>query len=485
MYKMRVGYSKLGRVVGFEPSKWKMAGEAEAVNILYRLAKRNSDIEFHVSGKSSGQPNPQYPNIVTYWDEHTPKSAWGVSTTAESGRQCNYCKEPAPVVIQRLTCCNRAKEASEREDYLAEVTAGLDAVVTHLGQHGTSHNFIPKVGKTWANTGTDDMVRPYVWAFNYGGYLARALNRFGDEHDGGTGRTVWLCADPRNYLNGRDVKWPTGLEQPEPVLAQYSCTLNGVHERWRDPRTPAEMGYLATIEGGLWRVEHHYRQSGLDMAMLPDDWENWPGDDFESRRPVGVVSTAAYLPDRKGRRSAIIADWVMKAFPDAPIWGKWDDRSIADLPDDTSVTVNDPADFPKLLGSLRTTVIVPPTPQGADGQKWCTAKPWQAFAARTVAFMIPPVDAQGWIIPASAPCKGAHSIAEGLWSIRDDWTEEELHLARWLRPLTPENLALNIRVVSENPETWEWLVTTQHSLLRRRWGLMEVESNIERRLKLR
>lgn len=483
-YRMRVGYGKLGRVIPFDPGKWKFAGEAEAVNILYRLAERNPDVEWHVIGKSSGVPNGP-PNIVTYWDEFTPKSAWGVSTTAPSGRMCNYCKQPAEIITTQLRCCERSREAADREDQLVRSAVSLDAMVIHLGQHGTSHNFIPKVGKTWDDPDVASVVRPYVWAFNYGGYLVRALNAFCDAHDGGTGRMVWLCADPRNYMNGRDIKWPTGTEREEPVLAQYNTVLNGVHERWRDQRSPTELGYFAKVEGGLWRVQHHYRHSGLDMAMLPDDWEDWPSDPFIERDPVGIISTSAYLPRREHRRSAAIADWVLSSFPDAPVHGKWDDRSLADLPEEARDRVKPAVNFEGRLASFRCTAIFPPTPQGLDGMKWCTAKPWQAMAARAVAFMIPPVDAQGWVIPVTAPQDGLIKVGDGLWSCRDDWTGEELHLARWLRPKTPEALAQFIRSAGHDESVWEWLVNTQLGLLRRRWAAAELETSIERRLKLR
>jgi hypothetical protein len=481
---LRIAYGKLGRIVIFDQSKWKMSGEAEATNLLYRLAERNPAIEWHVIGKSSGTPDPRYPNIVRYWDESTPKSAWGV-VPGGGGHMCNHCKTPVTEYTYRLLCCGRSKSATEYEEHLAQLAPSLDGAVFHLGQHGTSHNFIPKVGRTWDDQARDARVRPYVWAFNYGGYAVRALNALMDAHDGETGRMAWLCPDPRNYMNGRDVKWPTGLDEFEPVLAQYGCVLNGVHERWRDGRRPDHLGMDARIDGGTWRVQHHYRQSGLDMQMLPDDWESWPGEAFADRHPIGVVSTAAYLPRRDFRRSAMIADWVLSSFPSAPIYGKWDDRSLADLPAGANIAANTPHDFAQLLGSLRTTVVLPPTPAGADGMKWCTAKPWQAFAARAVAFMLPPVDAQGWVIPATRQVPGTRQVGVGLWSARDDWADEDLHLASWLRPQSPAELQVRAHAASTSPATWEWLVTAQRRLLARRWELREIESSIEERLKLR
>lgn len=480
----RVGYGKLGRIVIFDSAKWKFSGEAEATNLLYRLAERNPAVEWHVIGKSSGTPDPRYPNIITYWGEDTPKSAWG-TVPGGGGHMCNHCKTPVGEYSHRLLCCAKSRAATGYEDDIVTAAQTLDGLVFHLGQHGTSHNFIPKVGRTWDDPAPDAKVRPYVWAFNYGGYAVRAINAFMDKYSGAGGHMAWLCPDPRNYMNGRDIKWPTGLECQEPVLAQYQTVLNGVHERWRDARSPGELGFLAKVDGGTWRVQHYYRHSGLDMQMLPDDWEDWPGDAFAQRQPIGVVSTAAYLPRRDFRRSAMITDWVLRSFPAAPIYGKWDDRSRADLPAGANLEVNSPRDFAQLLGSLRVTTVLPPTPAGADGMKWCTAKPWQAFAARAVALMIPPVDAQGWVIPVRQPAPGLQQVADDLWSIRNDWDDDDLHLARWLRPADPAELAARVHVAASSEDAWAWLTGAQRRLLQRRWALREIESSIEERLQFK
>lgn len=482
---MKIGYGKLGRVLQFDSTKHKFAGEAEAVNVLYRLAARNPHVEWHIIGKSSGVPNSRYANIHTYWhDEDGAKAFWGAKTGG--GYECTHCKTMAPGLSSMfLDCCDTARRIGKREQVIADVAGTLDGMVIHLGQHGTSHNFIPKVGCTWNDPPDTSRARAYVWAINYGGYLIRALNRFTEMQSGdGRGNMVWLCPDPRNYLNARDVRSPAGLEQHEPVLAQYDVVLNGVHERYQNPLAPDVYGYEGMLDNGLWRVKHHYRHSGLDMAMLPDDWDVWPQTPFTERYDIGVLSTAAYMPRRDFRRSAMIADWVLTAFPDAPVWGKWDERSRADLPDGANLTVNDPDDFPELLGKLKTTVILPPTPVSMNGPKWCTAKPWQAFAAGAIALMVPPVDAQGWVIPATHPGDGTREIAPGLHSVRDDWSSDDLTLAEWLRPENPEHAEQIVKKISESSGTWEWLALAQRRLLRRRWDLHELESEIEMRLRI-
>ena len=143
---------------------------------------------------------------------------------------------------------------------------------------------------------------------------------------------------------------------------------------------------------------------------------------------------------------------------------------------------NDPADFHHILGSFKTTVSLPATARGKQDVRWVVAKPWQGFAANTVTFMLDPSDAQGWIIPTKIKDKKSKQVADGLYSVRDDWTEDDLHLARWLRVETPEELRKKVEAVDTSEETYNWLVTTQRSLLTRRWNEQLLEKEIESRL---
>lgn len=75
-------------------------------------------------------------------------------------------------------------------------------------------------------------------------------------------------------------------------------------------------------------------------------------------------------------------------------------------------------------------------------------------------------------------------VADDLWSIRDDWTSDDLNLARWLRVATPDEFVVRAKTASEDEGTWTWLVGAQRTLLQRRWDERRVENEIERRLGL-
>lgn len=476
-----VGYAKLGRSLQLDLSKGDMAGNAEATNVLVRLARRNPDVTWYIVGKNNGTTAlPE--NIVNIWPSNVSKAPW---LHGELLYRCGFCKTPATsATAWTLDCCERARDIMNLEDWVKAFMMRLDALVMHVGQHGVVHAPIPTVKTKWDE---NDFATPYAWARNYGHYLIDGFNRFCDARDGGKGKVVWLCADPRNFFKARDIKWPTGATEDEPVLAQYEYSRDGKHERYLDPRSPAELGFKAEQQrdGQVWKVMHHYVHSGLEMAMLPDNWDTWGRPSFEERYSVGVATTAAYIPDRRMRRSAMIQDWVLSQFPQASIWGKWNEKSLADLDEPDRVKVNSPLDFSDLLANYRTTVALPPTGTIANGMRWCTAKPYQVFAARSVCFFLPPTDAQGWIIPNIERVDGSKQVEPGLWSMRDDWTQDELHLARWLRVRNPDDYGKRARAASEDKATWEWLVGVQRKLLERRWNEHRLETMIEERIGLR
>jgi hypothetical protein len=476
---VNVGYAKLGRSLQLDLSKGDMAGNAEATNVLVRLARRNPSVTWYLVGKNNGVGDlPD--NIINLWPPNVSKAPW---LHGEQLYRCGFCKTPASsAVAWRLDCCDRARECLNLEDYVKAVMMRLDALVMHVGQHGVVHAPIPTVNKKWDE---GDFATPYAWARNYGHYLIEGFNKFCDaQPNGGKGKVVWLCADPRNFFKARDIKWPTGATNDEPVLAQYEYSRDAKHERYLDLRSPAELGFKGEQlrDGQVWKVMHHYVHSGLEMAMLPEDWDTWGAKSWHERDEVGVATTAAYIPDRRMRRSAMIEDWVFSQFPDAHVFGKWNEKSLADVTG--KVVENNPLDFPDLLGSYRTTIALPPTGTIANGMRWCTAKPYQVFAARSVCFMLPPTDAQGWIIPNTEQVDGSKQVEPGLWSMRDDWTQDELHLARWLRVRNAEDYGKRARA-AQDEATWNWLVDTQRNLLERRWNEHRLETMIEERIGLR
>lgn len=448
---MKVGYAKLGRSMNFDVNKHGFQGDAEAPNLLYRLARRNPDVTWHLVGRNNAGSNLLEPNVINPWGDRGTSPGFA--------------------------------------DKMSVYIGTLDAVVVQVGQHGTSHSCIPQSHSTWAQYYTDPInhgTTPFDWAFTYAGFLVKGLNLLGDRTDGRT-PVVWLVPDPRNFIFARDVKWPTGMDD---ILSQYQYSRTQRHERYRDSRTPDELNIKMEVEldrdGEIWVVRHQHRYADLELMMLPDDWESWLSPTFDERLPIGVASTSFAATVNKSsagdvstkldeaRRSELLRDFVLASFPDAPIYGKWDDKSLADVPPGT-VTVNDPRDFYDLLRGWRTTVALPALNTG-----WTVAKVYQAWATSTVCFMLRNVDSQGWTLPTRRP--GTPEVAPGLYSIRDDWTPADIQLAAWLRVETPDELQSRVVAANHNFDTWHWLVDAQRALLQRRWDAHYLENEIERKL---
>jgi len=474
----RIGYAKLGRSMQLDLSKGDMAGNAEALNVLIRLAKRNPDIEWYIIGKNNGGSAGLPKNVINPWPDGISRSPW---LHANGEYRCAFCKTAVANETWDLTCCDRSREVTSAEEYVKALIMRMDALVMQVGQHGVVHAPIPFVDKTWSE---GIFATPYAWARNYGHYLIDGVNRFCDaQSDGGKGKVVWLTADPRNFFKARDIKWPTGTTEDEPVLAQYQYKRDAKHERYLDPRTPSELGFKAEQQRGgeVWKTDHYYRYSGLELAILPDDWDTWGSTPHDRRNDIVVATTAAYLPDVRMRRSVMVQRWIFDQFPDAPVFGKWSDKSLADVTG--KVIENNPLDFPSLLALGRATISLPATGTITNGMNWVVAKPFQCFAARTACFFVPPVDSQGWVVPNTRQVDGSHRVADGLWSVRDDWTEDELQLARWLRVDQPEQLKRRVEALNDEG-TWLWITNTQRALLQRRWDEHLLETLIEQRLGL-
>jgi hypothetical protein len=459
-----IGYCKLGRSLNFDVSKHGMQGDAEGPNLLRRLARRNPDITWALVGRNNLGTEPFEPNVFNPW-AHRGAQDDGTKTTAASPGFA---------------------------DKMSAFIGTLDGIVVQVGQHGTSHSSIPKSDATWEQFDTDPLEHgtiPYDWAYTYAGFLIKGLNLLGDRTDG-RAPVVWLVADPRNYIFARDIKWPTGMDD---ILSQYEYSRLQRHERFRDPRTPAELGvkHVETVdrEGEIWVVRHQHRYADLELMILPDDWQQWTHKTFDERVPIGVATTSfAPLMGKSGagdvgvgtdktRRSELVRDFVLTSYPDAPVFGKWDEKSLADVPSG-AVTINKPHEFFDLLGSWRTTVALP-----ALNTSWTVAKVYQAWASHTVCFMLRNLDAQGWMLPSRRP-EGHIEVAPGLYSIRDDWTDNDIALANWLRIETPEELKSRVDAVNADEETRRWLGKAQLDLLTRRWNAQLLEHEIERKLGL-
>lgn len=466
---MRVAYGKMGRSLTLDPSKYGFQGDAEAPQLLERLARRNPDVTWVIIGRTSNEGSIDLPNVENSWlgirDE------WRART---KGMKQPYSFHDKLAIQQFI-----------REAVLP-IWSTIDAAVIHAGQHGTSSIPIPVVGSTWAQFVAEPGHHPVTqdWAVAYASPVIAGLNRLGDQRDG-KAPVSWIVTDPRNYLKDRSIKWPSGCDD---VLAQYQFTRTQKHDRFLDPRSPQELNFDAKAQRGgeLWLAKHAYRYGGLELMILPDDWATWGSAGFDDRLPAGIATTSFRSYTREPRRSELVRDVLLATFPGAEIFGKWDKISLADVPDGL-VQLNEPRQFPELLNRWRVTLALP-----ALGGSWTAAKPFQCWAANVACFMYGRLDDQGWILPTRLPkplghgkaFAATHEIAPGLYSIRDDWTEMDLQLARWLRVSTPDEFTARAKVVAQDWTTWQALVNAQRDLLRRRWDEAFIESEIERRLGL-
>jgi hypothetical protein len=471
----------------FQPDRWGFQGDAEKPNLLGRLARRSPDVEWVVVGHNDAGEHPlELSNVSNPWFGARERAA------ALAPRTDGYYRTPfAPYwTAKPAWWCS---EVSGLEDELVELISDLDGMVLHVGQHAPTQLRIPQANRTWHETFTNpdlDGNRVYDSMQAYCRYLVRGLNALGDKTLG-RAPVVWLVPDPRNYLKARDIKWPTSTDE---LLSQYQFRRSQRHERYGDHRAPEALGFRnITLERPnevgeyeLWNAEHTYRHADLELMILPDNWE-WLGDvPFEERVPAGIAttSTKASVLGEGRRRSRLVNDYLLAAFPDAEVYGKWDAASLADVPEGT-VRETTPDEFYRLLERFRVTLSLPIVESG-----WSVAKAYQCWAANSVCFYVEQVDEQGWTLPSRRQAPGTrlvgdeHELPTELYSIRDDWSLDELSLAAWVRVESPTEFAERARYVLEHETLWQFLVDTQRNLLRRRWNDRFLERTIEERLHL-
>lgn len=480
---MRIGYACVGRTMKFDGSRWGFAGDAEKPQLLHRLADRNPDVKWVVVGHNDAGEFLE-PNVENAWLNARERAA---ATPPRPPDQPGYYRTPfAPYwTAKPAWWCS---EVSGLEDDLVELISDLDGIVLHVGQHAPTQLRIPQTGNTWQRTWSDpnlDANKVYDSMQTYCRYLIRGLNALGDRTLG-RAPVVWLVPDPRNFIKARDVKWPSGTDD---VLAQYTFERRQRHERFMDPRTPYE--FLPGVrrhdvrlerEGELWNARHRYRHCDLELMILPDHWPEVRWRPYAERVSVGVAttSTKASVLGEGRRRSQLVNEYLLAAFPDAEVYGKWDKESLADVPDGT-VRDTTPDEFYELLNRFRVTLSLPIVESG-----WSVAKQYQAWAARSVCFMVEQVDDQGWTLPSRRPVAGTHRVGEtknvAFYSARDDWTDEDLLLAYWLRVETSQEFWQRARIASTDQTWWTWLTGQQLDLLSRRWNARLLERTIEERL---
>lgn len=483
----RIGYAKIGRSIGMDPDKFGFQGDAEAPNLLRRLALRNPDTTFVLVGRNSGG-DMCLPNVKNPWDN---VYQGGTYYNSPSDKAKARLEERFPDATYHAYKHGKGtgffveRKGRERDIAISNIISRLDGIIVHAGQMGTSHISIPPSNTTWLEAEVDPariLTMPQISSQAYGTYLVEGLNELGNLTNG-KAPVVWLCADPRNFLKDRSYKWPMGVGR---ILAQYSYNREQRHERFKDPRSPRDVDYhrepywARTDRGGeIWIVKHQYVHADLELMILPDDWPSWGQPTFDDRSHFGIASTSFGI-DPGPKRSELIRDYFLTLGYKVEVWGKWDAISLMDVPAGT-VQLNHPTQFQRLLESWRVTAALPPI-----GSGWTAAKPWQCFAANVACFFIGKLDDHGWMLPTRTWTSGCNiqRLGNGLYSVRDDWTDDELKLASILRVKSVAEFHQRAIELANDKEKWYWVIRTQRQLLTRRWAVMALENEIESMLEL-
>lgn len=402
-----VGYSKLGRALNLAPSRWgEVGGDNEPPVLLNKLARAHPEHTFWVLGRNQGDV-PQdigFPdNVRNPWAEWRPVLREGMK-----GMKSPLSREEKMRLI-------------EVYDALTYPTfVEMDHHIVWTGQHGTSNQPIPMVGG-------EKITNPQDAFVNYASYIIRGLNGWRDTLvDPASRAEFWLCPDPRNYLKCRDLKWP-----PEEIASQVDWHKNEKHYRWGDAETDPARFDCTWAEPGVWKAEHRYRYSGLELSGIPSsitctyDWSD------RKRFGMLVNENRAYV---NLDRLTILKDWVLPLQPDF-IHGKWSKKSLEEL--DLQIT---PVEWFDIFDQIRTVKSTFTTP--ASGSNWATTKPWEAFAVGTVCFFHPDYDTQDHIL--------------GRPGFED--------LKSWLRIVAPQDLQARVDIVHEDRETYTWLAQEQRRL---------------------
>lgn len=402
---MRIGYGKLGRATALDEKKWGViGGDHESRALLLQLAERNPDHEFVLIGR------------------RTP-----VRHEIEAKLPINIELPPRPAVPDVMKLTKKDPEAMallrKTTDELVEVIDGCDRHAVWLGQHGASSFPIPKIdgtGDTTAMTSFMNYVAPFVEGFN------RWQDRDPERE------VLWMNTDVRNWMKARDLKW----HPRRPILCQFDFDKKAKSYRFGDTCPPSALGYSDTEvrDDGLWVNTIRYRYSGLEVCYV-QDWEPTIG--YEDRDRFGVLHNGAPGAVKKSRGETL-RDWAVPCRPDWVV-GKWTDSEKEVLGYDVTPPVPY-FEIEQLLGSVTCIFLEP-----ALGYGWVTPKIFEAWSVGTVPFVHPDYDKQGHVLPTLEMCD-AEVVDPGL-----------AHLARWLRPQSPEELNERIEALSESAETYHWL----------------------------
>ena len=398
-------------------------GDNEPPILLNKLARRHPDVEFVIVGRNSGEAPTSVglpANVTNGWNKDRFQAVRDIRAKHKSITNPH----------ERLIAISH-----DLVTITADLFANIDQMVLWLGQHGSSNHPIPTVSDP------SKLTQPQDAFVNYAGFIIQGLNAWRDVDPIGR-KEVWLCADNRNYLKGRDVKWP-----PPPVLGQYDWEKTEKQFRYGDTMKPADFNnnidahaHASVSSENIWSCTHKYVYSGLEVVGIPSN--TTCSYEWEGRGKFGILINEARSYVTVNRLD-IMKEWVMPLEPDW-IHGTWPDESQRAL--GRGIT---PLPWTEIWDKVRTVRSTFTTPSSGSG--WATTKPWEAFAVGTVCFFHPKYDDQGHVIPTSA------QVDRG--EVDDD--PELRQLALWLRPDTPEQLAKRVNVVNEDRDAWLWLVQAQ------------------------
>lgn len=449
---MRVGYAKLGqRIVMDAADDWASIGSTrDEPRVLKTLAARNPDWTFFVVGKNDGtevRPLGFPSNVRNPWAAVRTEFNADVKKVLDRHGTQNGMGYDAKLEVIGLT-----------DRYTADWFRDLDALVIYAGPHGTSNQPIPMVGQR------DRYTNPHDQFFTYSAYLTRGIAVW-RERDPLKREEVYLVPDARNVLKCRDLKWP----HRHPLLGQFDMTYNARHERYGDPRSPAECGFgdVARVrEAGVWVSTDTYVYSGLEISGVVPEHMGPVNDEWSGRTNFGMFINEADPRARPSRRDCML-DWVAPLSPDW-VHGNWTKTSQAILAPRIGYAI-EPAPSSAYYDILRSSHSTFTTPSSGSG--WATAKPWEAFAAGTACFFHPDYDTQGHIIPT------LDDVTSGGMS------DELTVLTRWLRVSDPDELAKRVHHMHTSREAWEWVIRTQRALYDHVWNDLHYARTIEKRIK--
>ncbi len=429
---MRIAYGKIGRSIPLDPESWgTLGGDVDVLRFMYRLASAYPDDEIVFISRNSGESPEElgWPKNVT-----NPWSEW---------------RDEIPKVTDDFTVTDVNEWCLGKLRTLDD----FDAVILWLGQHGTSNWPIPKIGEKVDG----EVTKPQDSFLNYVGWLTRYVNEWRDV-DPINREEIWLCPDPRNYLKGREVKWP----QRHPILAQFDWEREHKYERYEASNTDYLEDFPVTeVENDhVWVAKSRYEYAAVELTALP------PPSKVQMTTDTSVPFGMIVNENRKyvsRDRLSILQDWALTLPFDIEIHGKWSDKSLEELGRDIQ-----PVPYTEMYDVLRTFRCTLTTP--ASGSGWATSKPWEAFAAGVICFFHPEYDSQGHIIPTRKQLR------------RMDSANPLYHLGKWLRVNDVDQFHRHVAAVVNDDHVWAVLRDLQRKYYERSMAEFPLLEKVKRRI---